>query len=72
MPSVFLDIKGGMPTVSQSSVRLFHLAAACHCRGFAAVGPVARRSIAARRLAAAAPQHGAQQQIWGAARCQLT
>ena len=54
------------------SVRLFHLATASHCCGFAAVGPVATKSVAARRLAAAAPQHGAQQQIWGAARCQLT
>jgi len=54
------------------SVRLSVYFISCHCRWFAAVGPVARRSIAARRLAAAAPQHGAQQQIWGAARCQLT
>jgi len=42
--------------------------------GFAAVGPASRRyrSIAARRSAAAAPQHGALQQMRAAPRCQLT
>jgi len=45
---------------------------------FASVGPAARkyRSIAARpvgrRSAAAAPQHGAQQQMRGVPRCQPT
>ena len=45
---------------------------------FAAVGPEAKRyrSIAARpagrRSAAAAPQHGAQQQMRAVPRCQLT
>jgi len=53
-----------------------HPAAAC-C-GFAAVGPAARiyRSIAVRpagrRLEAAAPQHGVQQQMRAVPRCQLT
>ena len=48
------------------------------CCGFAAVGPAARRyrSFAARpvgrRSAAAAPQHGAQQQMRAVPRCQLT
>jgi len=38
------------------------------------VGPASRRyrSIAARRSAAAAPQHGALQQLRAAPRCQLT
>ena len=66
------------PYVCPSVPRSLHPAAARRCCGFATVGPAARRyrSITARPAdrwtAAAATQHGAQQQMRAVPRCQLT